>query len=441
MLHHFARQEGKNMSSDHRAILLKNANIAHFHPQKSADVTNAQTANAGDASNTAPFATSLLENQAMLIENDQISWIGNAADTPHLTSEVEVIDCDNQWLLPGFIDCHTHLIFGGNRANEFEQRLNGVSYQTIAAQGGGILNTVNATRNATDKQLLLSAKKRAISMLKKGVTSIEIKSGYGLDKLTEQRVLQTARQLAQQLPLTIQNTYLGAHAVPPEYRDNADGYVNQICTEIMPALAQQDLIDAVDIFCESIGFNLSQTRIILERAKQLGLKIKGHTEQLSAMGGSALVAELGGISVDHLEYLQESDVIAMAENGTVATLLPGAFYYLKETKLPPVALLRQHRVPMAVATDFNPGSSPIASIPLMLNMACTLFGLTVEEALLGVTYHAAQALGLQHQIGSLAMQKQADIVCWDISHPRDLVYEYGIHEPSWIMQKGQRISL
>ena len=441
MLHHFARKKGKNMSSDHRAILLKNANIAHFHPQKSADVTNAQTANAGDASNTAPFATSLLENQAMLIENDQISWIGNAADTPHLTSEVEVIDCDNQWLLPGFIDCHTHLIFGGNRANEFEQRLNGVSYQTIAAQGGGILNTVNATRNATDKQLLLSAKKRAISMLKKGVTSIEIKSGYGLDKLTEQRVLQTARQLAQQLPLTIQNTYLGAHAVPPEYRDNADGYVNQICTEIMPALAQQDLIDAVDIFCESIGFNLSQTRIILERAKQLGLKIKGHTEQLSAMGGSALVAELGGISVDHLEYLQESDVIAMAENGTVATLLPGAFYYLKETKLPPVALLRQHRVPMAVATDFNPGSSPIASIPLMLNMACTLFGLTVEEALLGVTYHAAQALGLQHQIGSLAMQKQADIVCWDISHPRDLVYEYGIHEPSWIMQKGQRISL
>lgn len=447
------------MSSEHHAILLKNANIASFHPQENlaTSIENTDCNNGADGSNKTQsgqitslastisaktlFETTLLENRAMLIESNQISWIGDEAEVPQTASEVDIIDCENQWLLPGFIDCHTHLIFGGNRANEFEQRLNGVSYQEIAARGGGILNTVNATRNATKSELLTSALKRASSMLKKGVTTIEIKSGYGLDQPTEQRVLQTARQLAQQLPLTIQNTYLGAHAVPPEFKNNADEYIAQICDDIMPALAQQNLVDAVDIFCESIGFNLSQTRKVLEKAKQLGLKIKGHTEQLSAMGGSELVAELGGLSVDHLEYLEESDVVAMAKNGTVATLLPGAFYYLRETKLPPVELLREHNVPMAIATDFNPGSSPIASIPLMLNMACTLFGLTVEEALLGVTFNAAKALGLQQKIGSLAPQKQADIVCWDISHPRDLVYEYGVHQPSWIIQNGQRVSL
>jgi len=423
------------MSSEHRATLLTNANIASFHDQAE---HLALSGSSQDASSL--FDTTLLKNRAMLIESNQISWIGDEKDVPQTASEVDIIDCQNQWLLPGFIDCHTHLIFGGNRANEFEQRLNGVSYQEIAAQGGGILNTVNATRNASADELLTLAKKRAISMLKKGVTTIEIKSGYGLDHPTEQRVLETARKLAQQLPVTIQNTYLGAHAVPPEYRDAADDYVAQICNHIMPELAQNQLIDAVDIFCESIGFSLAQTRKVLETAKQLGLAIKGHTEQLSAMGGSELVANLGGLSVDHLEYLQENDVIAMAKNGTVATLLPGAFYYLRETKLPPVDLLRKHHVPMAIATDFNPGSSPIASLPLMLNMACTLFGLTVEEALLGATVNAAKALGLQHKLGSLAVQKQADIVCWDISHPRDLVYEFGVHEPSWIMQNGQRVS-
>lgn len=447
------------MSSEHRAILLTNANIASFHHQadpslhrpshagNSVNSSSDKTLNGESASVNATaqanslFDTTLLKNRAMLIESNQISWIGEEKAVPETASEVDIIDCQNQWLLPGFIDCHTHLIFGGNRANEFEQRLNGVSYQEIAAQGGGILNTVTATRNASADELLASAKKRAISMLKKGVTTIEIKSGYGLDHPTEQRVLQTARQLAQQLPVTIQNTYLGAHAVPPEFKGAADDYVNRICDNIMPGLAQQKLIDAVDIFCESIGFNLAQTQKVLETAKQLGLAIKGHTEQLSAMGGSKLVADLGGLSVDHLEYLQESDAIAMAQSGTVATLLPGAFYYLRETKLPPVDLLRKHQIPMAIATDFNPGSSPIASLPLMLNMACTLFGLTVEEALLGVTVNAAKALGLQHKIGSLAPQKQADIVCWDIAHPRDLVYEFGVHEPSWIIQNGQRVNI
>lgn len=260
-----------------------------------------------------------------------------------------------------------------------------------------------------------------------------------MDYDTEKRVLEVAQQLAKHLPLNISKTYLGAHAVPPEYKGNADEYVGQICTHIMPKLAEQGLIDAVDVFCENIGFSLSQTEKVMQTAKSLGLAIKGHTEQLSSMGGSELIANMGALSADHLEFLQESDVKAMAEHGTVATLLPGAFYYLRETQLPPIELLRKHNVPMAIATDFNPGSSPIGSLPLMLNMACTLFGLTVEESLQAVTINAAKALGMQNQIGSLEVGKQADIVCWDISHPRDLVYEYGVIEPEWIMHKGIQV--
>lgn len=383
---------------------------------------------------------SLIHEAALLIEKGKISWMGSTHELPKLPENTNVLNCQGQWLMPGFIDCHTHLVFAGNRANEFEKRLNGVSYKEIAEQGGGILNTVNATRSASAEELLTKGIRRAKAMLKKGVTTIEVKSGYGLDYNTEKRVLEVAKQLAEVLPITISKTYLGAHAVPPEYKEKPEQYVEQICQEIMPKLAEAGLIDAVDVFCENIGFSLAQTEKVLKTAKSLGLAIKGHTEQLSAMGGSELAAKLGALSVDHLEFLQASDVKAMAENGTVATLLPGAFYYLRETKLPPVELLRQHNVPMAIATDFNPGSSPVASLPLMLNMACTLFGLTVEESLQAVTINAAKALGMQNKIGSLEVGKQADIVCWDISHPRDLVYEYGVIEPEWIVQNGQQLN-
>lgn len=381
-------------------------------------------------------------NAALLIENGIIRWMGTMdelSQLPALPENVEKRDCQNQWLMPGFIDCHTHLVFAGNRSNEFEKRLNGVSYKEIAEQGGGILNTVNATRAASEDELFALGLRRAKAMLKNGVTTIEMKSGYGLDYDTERRVLRVARKLGEILPINVSTTYLGAHAVPPEYKGKSDEYVDKICTDIMPKLAKENLVDTVDVFCENIGFTLEQTRKVFETAKSLGLAIKGHTEQLSAMGGSELAANMGALSVDHLEFLQESDVKAMAKNGTVATLLPGAFYYLKETKLPPIELLRQHKVPMAIATDFNPGSSPVASLPLMLNMACTLFGLTVEESLLGATVHAATALGMQNNVGTLAEGKLADIVCWDISHPRDLVYEYGVIAPEWILKKGSEV--
>ncbi len=380
-------------------------------------------------------------NAALLVENGTIQWMGTMdalSEMTDLPKNIEKRNCHHQWLMPGFIDCHTHLVFAGNRSNEFEKRLNGVSYKEIAEQGGGILNTVNATRAASEALLFELGMRRAKAMLRNGVTTIEMKSGYGLDYETERRVLKVAKRLGEALPINVSTTYLGAHAVPPEYKGKADDYVEKICTEIMPKLAEENLIDTVDVFCENIGFTLEQTRKVFETAQSLGLAIKGHTEQLSAMGGSELAANMGALSVDHLEYLQESDVKAMAQNGTVATLLPGAFYYLKETKLPPIDLLRQHHVPMAIATDFNPGSSPVASLPLMLNMACTLFGLTVEESLQGVTTHAAKALGLASQIGSLEVGKLADIVCWDISHPRDLVYEYGVIQPEWIMKNGSQ---
>ncbi|UAA38326.1 imidazolonepropionase [Paraneptunicella aestuarii] len=407
-----------HQDSTHSAVLLLNANIAPMD------------------SGIAP--ESFIHNGAVLIENGLISWVGKEDEMPSLpTEEIRKIDFQGQWLMPGFIDCHTHLVFAGNRSNEFEKRLNGISYKEIAEQGGGILSTVNATRAASEDDLYTLAKKRASAMLKNGVTTIEIKSGYGLDYETEKRVLQVAKRLSESLSVNISKTYLGAHAIPPEFKGRADEYIAMVCQEVMPRLAEAGLIDAVDVFCENIGFNLEQTKAVFEQAKALGLAIKGHTEQLSAMGGSELAANMGALSVDHLEYLQESDIKAMSQQGTIATLLPGAFYYLRETQLPPIQLLRQYNVPMAIATDFNPGSSPIASLPLMLNMACTLFGMTVEEALQGVTINAAKALGMENQVGTLEVGKQADIVCWDISHPRDLVYEYGVASPKMVMHKGK----
>lgn len=337
----------------------------------------------------------------------------------------DVIDCQNRLITPGLIDSHTHLVFAGNRAKEFEQRLTGVPYETIAKQGGGILSTVNATRAATEAELVELALKRLSALTADGVTTIEIKSGYGLTLEDELKMLRAAKQLEQHANIKVSTTLLAAHAVPPEYKGDADSYIRYVCDEIIPAAVDAKLVDAVDVFCEGIGFNLAQTKAVFETALSYGLNIKGHTEQLSNLGGSELAAKMGATSVDHIEYLDEQGVKALAEHGTVATLLPGAFYFLRETQLPPIELLRQHNVPMALATDFNPGTSPIASLTMMMNMGCTLFRLTPEEALRGVTCHAARALGLQDARGQIKIGYDADLAIWDIDHPAQLAYEIG----------------
>lgn len=339
----------------------------------------------------------------------------------------ELIDAQGSLITPGLIDCHTHLIHAGNRAQEFEQRLLGVSYEQIAQQGGGILSTVRATRAASVEQLVELAIPRLKALMAEGVTTIEIKSGYGLDLVTELNMLRAAHELAKRFPVRISTTLLGAHALPPEYKDRADAYIDWVCAELIPAAVAENLADAVDVFCEHIAFSPSQTERVLQAAREYDLGIHVHSEQLSNQQASALAARYGAWSADHLEWLDEAGVAAMAESGTVATLLPGAFYFLRETKIPPIELLRRYNVPMAVATDFNPGTSPLASIRLAMNMACTLFRLTPEEALTGVTRHAAQALGLQHQIGQLKAGLAADFIVWDIQHPAELAYQVGIN--------------
>jgi len=337
----------------------------------------------------------------------------------------QVIDCQGRLITPGLIDSHTHLVFAGNRAKEFEQRLTGVPYETIAKQGGGILSTVNATRAASESQLVGLALQRLSALTADGVTTIEIKSGYGLTLEDELKMLRAAKQLEQHASIKVSTTLLAAHAVPPEYKDNADSYIRYVCDEIIPAAVAAKLVDAVDVFCEGIGFNLAQTKAVFEAALSHGLGIKGHTEQLSNLGGSELAAKMGATSVDHIEFLDEQGVKALAQHGTVATLLPGAFYFLRETQLPPIELLRQHNVPMSLATDFNPGTSPIASLTMMMNMGCTLFRLTPEEALRGVTCHAARALGLQDSRGQIRVGYDADLAIWNIEHPAQLAYEVG----------------
>ncbi|GIC76726.1 imidazolonepropionase [Moritella sp. F3] len=341
------------------------------------------------------------------------------------TTFTDVIDCQGRLITPGLIDSHTHLVFAGNRAKEFEQRLTGVPYETIAKQGGGILSTVNATRAATEVELVELALKRLSALTADGVTTIEIKSGYGLTLEDELKMLRAAKQLELHANIKVSTTLLAAHAVPPEYKGNADSYIRYVCDMIIPAAVAAKLVDSVDVFCEGIGFNLAQTKAVFEAALSHGLGIKGHTEQLSNLGGSELAAKMGATSVDHIEYLDEQGVKALAEHGTVATLLPGAFYFLRETQLPPIELLRQHNVPMALATDFNPGTSPIASLTMMMNMGCTLFRLTPEEALRGVTCHAARALGLQDARGQIKVGYDADLAIWDIDHPAQLAYEVG----------------
>ncbi|MCH8550755.1 MAG: imidazolonepropionase [Natronospirillum sp.] len=325
-------------------------------------------------------------------------------------------------MTPGLIDCHTHLVFGGRRADEFEQRLEGASYEDIARAGGGILSTVSATRMASEDDLYAQARPRLEALMHDGVTTVEIKSGYGLTTRDEMKMLRVARRLGRDLPVRVQTTFLGAHALPPEFKGNADGYIDLVCSEMIPAVAAAELADAVDVFCEGIAFSVAQSERVFQAAQAHGLPVKAHAEQLSNLGGSALTARYKGLSADHIEWLDEPAIKAMAEAGTVATLLPGAFYTLRETRVPPIDLLRQYGVPMAVATDGNPGSSPIFQLTLMLHMACTLFRLTPQEVLQGVTVHAAQALGLQHETGRIKTGLAADFCIWDLEAPNELAY-------------------
>jgi imidazolonepropionase len=368
----------------------------------------------------------LIERGAIAMHHGSIVWIGRMdalPAAPH-TLAIAVESLDGLLVTPGLIDCHTHLVFGGDRAREFDLRLNGASYEEIARAGGGIVSTMNATRAASEEVLFAQSLVRAQALLADGVTMLEIKSGYGLELESERRMLRVARRLGRELGITVRTSFLGLHALPPEYQDRRAEYVAFVCDEMLPELAAEGLVDAVDAFCESIGFTREETRRVFERAKQLGLPVKLHAEQLSDLDGAALVAEYGGLSADHLEHLSTSGIAAMAAAGTVAVLLPGAFYALRETKLPPIALLRENRVPMAIATDCNPGTSPLLSLRLAAGMACTLFRLTPEEALRGVTVNAARALGL-HDRGTLAIGQRADLVIWNARQPAELCYWIG----------------
>ena len=378
---------------------------------------------------------------ALLVQGGQIAWAGSLADMPaamrpHITQENDV---GGALVTPGLIDCHTHLVYGGQRAQEFEMRLQGASYEDIARAGGGIRSTVAATRAASDSSLLHSARQRALALMREGVTTLEIKSGYGLTEADEARCLAIARELQQTLPVSVRTTYLGAHALPPEFAGRADDYVDAVCAW-MPGLHARGLIDAVDAFCETIGFTPAQTRRVFEAARALGLPVKLHAEQLSDQGGAALAASFAALSCDHLEYLSDDGVRAMAASGTVAVLLPGAYYFLRDTHVPPIAALRAHGVPMALASDHNPGSSPGLSLLLMLNMACTLFRLTPEEALLGVTRHAAQALGLRDR-GTLQAGQRADFCVWNLDHPHELAYWFGHNPCQRVIVAGQERDL
>ncbi|MFJ2678236.1 imidazolonepropionase [Pseudomonas sivasensis] len=367
---------------------------------------------------------SIIEDAAMVTAGSLIEWIGPRSQVP-TADYAQVHDLQGAWVTPGLIDCHTHTVFGGNRSGEFEQRLEGVSYAEIAAKGGGIASTVRATRAASEDELFDSARKRLRSLLRDGVTTVEIKSGYGLDLANERKMLRVARRLGDELPVSVRATCLAAHALPPEYKDRADDYIEHICSEMLPALAAEGLVDAVDAFCEYLAFSTEQVERVFKVAQQLGLPVKLHAEQLSSLHGSSLAARYRALSADHLEFMTEEDAIAMAASGTVAVLLPGAFYFLRETQLPPMEALRKHGVKIAIASDLNPGTSPALSVRLMLNMACTLFRMTPEEALAGVTQHAATALGMGDTHGSLEVGKVADFVAWQIDRPADLAYWLG----------------
>jgi imidazolonepropionase len=396
--------------------------------------------NASVASGAGSTAYGLITPGAVAIAGERIAWAGPDSELPaRLPAGARVEDAKGALLTPGLIDCHTHLVWAGSRHREFEQRLAGASYADIAKAGGGIASTVKATRAANEDELLALAVKRASRLAAEGVTTIEIKSGYGLDLANELKLLRVARAVGERLGITVRTTLLAAHAVPPEYQGRVDDYIRCVCDEILPAAAAAGLADAVDAFCETIAFTPAQVERVFTRARELGLAVKLHAEQLSNQQGAALAARYNALSADHLEHVDEAGVCAMATSGTVAVLLPAAFYFLRETQLPPIELLRKHRVPIAIASDLNPGSAPIASLLLNLNMACTLFKMTPEEAFAGVTRHAAAALGLGAERGSIEAGKIADLVLWDVEHPAELAAQYGMTRPTRILRGGKDV--
>ncbi|WP_165777043.1 imidazolonepropionase [Paremcibacter congregatus] len=370
----------------------------------------------------APYG--MIADGAIVADGGHIVWLGQAQDIPENYEDAHAISCGGKFMTPGLIDCHTHLVYGGNRVAEFEQRLLGASYEEIARAGGGILSTVRATRVASAEELLASARRRLGQLQRGGVTTVEIKSGYGLDVDNELKMLRVARIMGGQDDIDVRTTFLGAHATPAEFTGDREGYMDLVCGAMLDAVADENLADAVDAFCENIAFSPEQVGRLFDRARELGLPVKLHAEQLSNSGGAALAARYKALSADHLECLDEAGVRAMAAAGTVAVLLPGAFYTLRDERVPPVDLLRKYNVPMAIATDSNPGSSPVLSLSLMINMASTLFRLSPEEALLGVTRHGARALGLADR-GQLEVGLKADFALWDIAHPAELSYQVG----------------
>lgn len=372
-----------------------------------------------------PSTYGLIENGAIALDKGRIVWVGPLADLPAEFSNYECVDIEGRLVTPAFIDCHTHIVSGGNRAREFEMRLEGASYEEVARSGGGIVSTVKATRAASEDELLADALPRVDALIAEGTAVIEVKSGYGLDNETELRMLRAARRIAGERPVRVLTAFLGAHALPPEYSDH-DSYIDEVCIPALRAAHAEGLVDAVDGFCEGIAFQPDQIAKVFDAATSLGLPVKLHAEQLSNLGGAKMAASYGAMSVDHIEYLDEDGVLALAKAGTTAVILPGAFYTLRETQVPPIDLLRKHNVPMALATDANPGSSPLTSLLLTMNMACTLFRMTPEEALAGVTRHAAQALGLD-DCGTITVGNRADLAVWNVSQPAELAYRIGFN--------------
>ena len=364
----------------------------------------------------------------------RIVYAGPAADAPSALDAKQRTNCDGRWITPGLIDCHTHLVYGGNRAQEFEQRLAGASYEEIARAGGGIVSTVKATRHASAEQLVAAALPRLDALIAEGVTSIEIKSGYGLELDTERRQLQAARRLGNERAVSVRTSFLGAHTVPPEMKGNSTGYIDAICETMLPEIAAEGLADAVDAFCEGIAFSPDETARVFAKARALGLPVRLHADQLSNLHGAALAARFGALSADHLEYADDEGIAAMGQAGTVAVVLPGAFYFIRERQVPPIEAMRRHLVPIALGTDSNPGSSPLTSLLLAMNMGATLFRLTVDECIAAVTREAARALGLFADAGSLERGKYCDLAIWDIERPAELVYRMGfnpLHARVW----------
>jgi imidazolonepropionase len=375
-----------------------------------------------------------VEDGMIAATDGRIVYAGPAADAPSALDAKQRTNCDGRWMTPGLIDCHTHLVYGGNRAQEFEQRLAGASYEEIARAGGGIVSTMKATRHASAEQLVAAALPRLDALIAEGVTSIEIKSGYGLEFDTERRQLQAARRLGNERAVSVRTSFLGAHTVPPEMKGNSTGYIDAICETMLPEIAAEGLADAVDAFCEGIAFSPDETARVFAKARALGLPVRLHADQLSNLHGAALAARFGALSADHLEYADDEGIAAMGQAGTVAVVLPGAFYFIRERQVPPIEAMRRHQVPIALGTDSNPGSSPLTSLLLAMNMGATLFRLTVDECIAAVTREAARALGLFADAGSLERGKYCDLAIWDIERPAELVYRMGfnpLHARVW----------